>query len=133
VDYLGTREQFGRPLALFQALKHRCADLKTRTEAARALLLDSLDRLQAQGARALAGEEAGRAGRAARLLACDAYAVVAEEAVQLHGGIAMSEEHDCHLFFKRAMLNEHLGRAPASYEQGLADRYFDDHSRGGSG
>jgi len=122
VEYLGTREQFGRPLALFQALKHRCADLKAQTEAARALLLDNLDRLEAG---AEESEDAGRLGGTARLLACAAYAAVAEEAVQLHGGIAMSEEHGCHLYLKRAMLNEHLGRQAASYDLALATPFFE--------
>ena len=45
VQYLGTRNQFGRPLALFQALKHRCADLKALIAGAEALLLDSLGRI----------------------------------------------------------------------------------------
>lgn len=125
VEYLGTREQFGRPLALFQALKHRCADLKAQTEAARALLLDNLDRLESGGEEGEGAGDAGRLGRTARLLACEAYAAVAEEAVQLHGGIAMSEEHSCHLYLKRAMLNEHLGRQAASYDLALATPFFE--------
>lgn len=117
VDYLQTRQQFGRPLAMFQALKHRCADLKALTEAAEALLLDGL----ARAAEFQAGPLAESAGRAAKLLACEAYVTVAEEALQLHGGIGMTSEHACHLYLKRAMLNEQLGRHPGSYEASLAD------------
>jgi len=114
VDYLQTRRQYGRPLALFQALKHRCADLKAQTEAAEALLLDNLGRLGK-------GDD-GRLARAARLLACGAYASVAEEALQLHGGIGMTAEHVCHLFLKRAMLDEHLGAGHDSDALDLAAR-----------
>lgn len=116
VEYLQTRQQFGRPLAMFQALKHRCANLKALTEAAEALLLDGLARAGDPGS---AGE-AGLAGRAAKQLACTAYATVAEESLQLHGGIGMTSEHVCHLFLKRAMLNEQLGRPRGGYEETLA-------------
>ena len=117
VDYLKTRRQFGRPLALFQALKHRCADLKAQVAAAEALLQDALQR----AGEALDGVAAESAGREARLLACSAHARVAEEALQLHGGIGMTAEHHCHLFLKRALLDEHLGRGDNRYDLDLAD------------
>jgi alkylation response protein AidB-like acyl-CoA dehydrogenase len=121
VDYLQTRQQFGRPLALFQALKHRCADLKALTEGAAALLSDSLGKHSAQYEGDLPSRDVELAGMAAKQLACAAYAAVAEEALQLHGGIGMTSEHVCHLFLKRALLNEHLGRGPDSTERALAD------------
>jgi alkylation response protein AidB-like acyl-CoA dehydrogenase len=109
VEYLKTRRQFGRPLALFQALKHRCADLKTQVAAAEALLFDSVARIGE-----LASEpRAGVLAQAARSLACAVYARVTEEALQLHGGIGMTAEHGCHLFLKRALLNQQLGRGDA--------------------
>jgi alkylation response protein AidB-like acyl-CoA dehydrogenase len=107
VEYLLTRRQFGRPLAMFQALKHRCADLKVLTEAAEALLLDGLARLGEAGG-AVAAE---RLGQQAKSFATMAYSKVAEEALQLHGGIGMTSEHSCHLFLKRALLNVQLGRS----------------------
>jgi alkylation response protein AidB-like acyl-CoA dehydrogenase len=114
VEYLQSRRQFGRPLALFQALKHRCADLKMQTEAAHALLLDGISRAESNEA------DAERAGRMAKQLACSVYAHVGEEALQLHGGIGMTSEHSLHLFLKRALLNEHLGRHSDSYELEIA-------------
>ncbi len=120
VEYLGTRSQFGRPLALFQALKHRCADLKALTAGAQALLLDCLDRIEMHTDDAAMAATAERMGKEVKLLACAAYARVAEEALQLHGGIGMTSEHVCHLFLKRALLNEHLGREQDHYEQDLA-------------
>lgn len=106
VEYLRTRRQYGRPLALFQALKHRCADLKALIAGAEALLLDSLDRLDAADED---GAEAEIMGKGVKQLACAGYSKVAEEALQLHGGIGMTSEHACHLFLKRALLNENLG------------------------
>lgn len=121
VEYLQTRQQFGRPLALFQALKHRCADLKALTEAADALLHDSLSRLDDRFGDTQVAAEAETMGKAAKRLACSAYATVAEEALQLHGGIGMTEEHGSHLFLKRALLNENLGLGNDRYEMDLAD------------
>ena len=121
VEYLQTRQQFGRPLALFQALKHRCADLKALVEASDALLHDSLGRLADQFGAADVAAEAEIMGKAAKRLACSAYATVTEESVQLHGGIGMTEEHDCHLFLKRALLNDQLGLGNDRYETELAN------------
>jgi len=113
VDYLKTRKQFGRPLAMFQALKHRCADLKAQTSAAEALLLDGLERGDAVSA------------KMAKQLACAVYARVAEEAVQLHGGIAMTAEHVCQRYLKRALLNAHLGQRQDAYALDIAGALLD--------
>jgi alkylation response protein AidB-like acyl-CoA dehydrogenase len=99
VEYLKTRKQFDRPLAMFQALKHRCADLKTQVVAAEALLWK----------RAVDPDATVIDLGALKALASDVYRTVAEEAIQLHGGIGLTEEHNCHLFMKRAMLNLQLG------------------------
>ena len=99
VDYLKTRRQFDRPLAMFQALKHRCADLKIELGAADALFWSRA------GDNSVTTTDIG----AAKALATDVFRKVAEEAIQLHGGIGLTEEHNCHLFMKRAMLNLQLG------------------------
>lgn len=112
VEYLKTRRQFGRPLALFQALKHRVADLKVKLEAAEALLF-------------------GRARNDSTALAfgslkahCNSvFREVAEEAIQLHGGIGLTEEHPCHLFLKRAMLNCTLA-GDTMYWEGATGRHL---------
>ena len=120
VDYLKTRKQFSRPLALFQALKHRCADLKAQTVAAQALLADSLARV----GESLDDEQAQTLAQRAKYLACTVYARVAEESLQLHGGIGMTSEHNCHLFLKRALLNQQLGSGTAREEQDIAERFL---------
>lgn len=98
VEYLKTRKQFERPLAMFQALKHRCADLKTHVVAAEALMWKR------------AGDESATVVDLGmtKALANDTYRMVVEEAIQLHGGIGLTAEHNCHLFMKRAMLNAQL-------------------------
>jgi alkylation response protein AidB-like acyl-CoA dehydrogenase len=103
VDYLQTRRQFGRPLAMFQALKHRCADLKAKLAAAEALFWRLAEGRGGSGLDALT--EAG----ALKSHVGAVYGDVGEEAIQLHGGIAMTAEHPCHLFVKRALANTALG------------------------
>jgi len=120
VAYLGDRHQFGRPLAMFQALKHRCADLKAQVEAAATLLDAGLARASGDDGRFEYGPHAEAAGLAAKLLAASVYTAVTEESLQLHGGIGMTSEHECHLFLKRAMLDEHLGRGRDQYATALA-------------
>ena len=99
VDYLNTRKQFGRPLGMFQALQHRCADLKVLIGAAEALLW----------ARAAQPEASMAEIGGLKAHAAEVYRWVCEEAIQLHGGVGLTEEMYCHLFLKRANLNVQLG------------------------
>jgi alkylation response protein AidB-like acyl-CoA dehydrogenase len=107
VDYLKTRRQFDRPLAMFQALKHRVADLKTQLATAEALLW-----FRARDPDATLTNLGALKAHATRV-----YASIAEEAIQLHGGIGLTEEHHCHLFLKRAMLNAALGGDADHWEE----------------
>ena len=107
IDYLKTRRQFDRPLALFQALKHRLADMKTALSAAEALFWAR--------AEATSLSVADMGGLKAH--ATSVYRNIAEEAVQLHGGIGLTMEHHCHLFLKRAMLNCALGGDADHWEE----------------
>lgn len=107
IDYLGTRRQFDRPLAMFQALKHRCADMRVAISLADALLW------QEAASPALSQARAG----ALKAQACRVYKQVAEEAIQLHGGIGLTLEHPCHLFLKRAFLNCALGGDADHWEE----------------
>lgn len=102
VEYMKMRRQFDRPIAMFQALKHRAADMKTRIVLADALLWN-----RARDAGASATQIA-----AAKTLAAEALQFVTEEAIQLHGGIGLTEEHPIHRFMKRAMLNLQLCGSP---------------------
>lgn len=115
IEYLGTRRQFDRPLAMFQALKHRCANLRAALSLADALLWQ----------RASAGVSLVQAG-ALKAEACRVYKEVAEEAIQLHGGIGLTLEHPCHLFLKRAFLNSALGGDGDYWDERAGCAHFDE-------
>lgn len=106
IEYLQTRRQFDRPLAMFQALKHRVADLKTILNAADALFWARANEVPML-------TEIG----ALKAHACRVFADVSEEAIQLHGGIGLTSEYHCHLFLKRAVLNSALGGDADHWEE----------------
>ncbi|MFF7182867.1 acyl-CoA dehydrogenase family protein [Streptomyces sp. NPDC008121] len=100
VDHVGTREQFGRPIGSFQAVKHRLADLYVQVEAAHSLAYCAAREPDAGG---------GPGGPGLALAAAlEALRAVAGETVQLHGGIGFTWEHEAHLYFKRATADELL-------------------------
>jgi alkylation response protein AidB-like acyl-CoA dehydrogenase len=92
VQHLLVREQFGRPLGSFQALRHRIADLTVAVEAATSSAW--------YAARAI--DDLPVAAPLAKAVAADAFVYVTGESIQLHGGIGFTWEHDAHLYFKRA-------------------------------
>ncbi len=100
VAYSGVRQQFGRTIGSFQAIKHMAAEMVSEIEPARALLwyagyaADALPR------------EAPRAASMAKACLGDVYSRVVNRAVQMHGGIGFTWEHDLHFWFKRAKWNE---------------------------
>lgn len=87
VEYTKTRVQFGKPIGSFQALKHRMADMHVLVETARSASRAATDEVSAA---------------VAKVYCSEALFKVAGEMVQLHGGIAITWEHDAHLYFKRA-------------------------------
>ncbi|MBV1935261.1 acyl-CoA/acyl-ACP dehydrogenase [Streptomyces sp. BV286] len=99
VEYVRQREQFGRPIGSFQAVKHRLADLYVGVQAARSA---------AYYAAWATAEGQERVGGLALAQALEALRVTASEAVQLHGGIGFTWEHEAHLYFKRAAGDELL-------------------------
>ena len=97
-EYLRTRRQFGQPIGRFQALAHRMADLAIRHEQAQSLLLAAAMRLDAaDGARVL---------EAAQVMAHRAFRSIGQEAVQLHGGIGMTDELAVSHYVKRLLAIE---------------------------
>ena len=98
VAYLKERDQFERPIGSFQALKHRAADMLVHVETARSMSW-------AAGFAAAEGAddtELVRQAAMAKSWCGEAFEAVAAEMIQLHGGIAITWEHDAHLYFKRA-------------------------------
>ncbi len=114
VDYAKVREQFGRSIGSFQALKHRMADMLVLVESARSA---SWGACHAAAAYLMDPTESNRAdlirlAAVAQSYCSDAFDKVAGETIQLHGGIAITWEHDAHLVFKRAhALSQLFGRA----------------------
>lgn len=96
VEYTATRKQFGRPIAGFQAVKHRCAEMMVRIESLRSAVYGAASALHAGLPEAL------MECAAARALAADTAFWCAQEAIQLHGGVGFTWEYDPQLYFKRA-------------------------------
>ena len=118
LEYLQIRQQFNRPIASFQAIKHRCADLCTALGAAEALVTAACD---AFSTRAGDWHTAAVCGR---LYASAVYRRVTEDAIQLHGGIGFTWEHRCHRYLKRARLNDALGGTPEQRKDAVAPALF---------
>ena len=115
VAYMKQRIQFGRPIATFQALKHRSADLATELAAARALLARACAAYDADS------PAATQLAAMARLAAGTTYLTVSEEAIQMHGGIGFTWEHVCHHYLKRARSAETIGGTRAERIDRVAD------------
>jgi alkylation response protein AidB-like acyl-CoA dehydrogenase len=116
--YAKVRHQFGRPIATFQAVKHHCADMLVATELATAAVWD------AARAASTGGAELSYAAAVAAALAGPAANQCANLAIQVHGGIGFTWEHDAHLFLRRAtVLNALLEpeRAAADLTQLVRD------------
>jgi alkylation response protein AidB-like acyl-CoA dehydrogenase len=101
-SYAKTREQFGRPIGQFQAVKHLCADMLVRVEQARALVWD------AAGAVGEAPDVRGLTAALAAGTALDAAWSCAKDCIQILGGIGFTWEHDAHLRLRRALVARQL-------------------------
>ncbi|OBK39459.1 acyl-CoA dehydrogenase [Mycobacterium sp. 1245111.1] len=112
VDYTKERQQFGRAIGSFQALKHRMADLYVAVQAARAVVNDAAD------------APSPTAAALARVAASEAFSRVAAEGIQLHGGIAITWEHDMQLYFKRAHGSSQLLGSPREHLRRLESEVF---------
>ena len=119
LQYIQTRQQFNRPIASFQAIKHRCADLATSLAGARALV--------GSAGRQFSNQEGDwrSAAAACRLYASAAYRDVSEEAIQLHGGMGFTWQHDCHRYLKRGRCNDVLRGSPDLRKDELAPALFE--------
>jgi len=115
VAYLKERDQFERPLGSFQALKHRAADMLVQVETARSM---SWTAGFASG-EAVDTDELVRQAALAKSWCSEAFEAVAGEMIQLHGGIAITWEHDAHLYFKRAHALGELFGSPREHRAAL--------------
>ena len=97
LEYLGTRVQFGQPIGKFQALRHGSVDNYVQKETVRALVFEAARCGDMNGA------QAGQLAIAARVLAGEASLALTKSAIQMHGAIGFTDEHNIGLFLKRAM------------------------------
>jgi alkylation response protein AidB-like acyl-CoA dehydrogenase len=96
IDYLGTREQFGVKIGSFQALQHRAVDMYAETELLRSISMASMVRADEDDISTRRGDVS-----AAKVQLATSGIWVAQQSLQLHGGIGVTDEHDIGLYFKR--------------------------------
>ncbi|WP_446221271.1 acyl-CoA dehydrogenase [Nocardia sp. IBHARD005] len=96
-EYAKTRVQFGRPIGQFQGVKHKCAQMGIALEKARAVLWDAASALDK------GDDTADYAADIAAVIVPDAAVTVAQDCIQVHGGIGFTWEHDAHLYYRRAL------------------------------
>ena len=117
VSYARIREQFGRPIGSFQAVKHACADMLVTVTVGRRLIADAVEAVTG------GAPEATTAVLMAKAHACGSAVDVTGKALQLHGGIGYTWESGIHVYLKRAALNRSLFGSPAAHRKQLAQRY----------
>ncbi len=115
VEYAKTRQQFGQPIAQFQAVKHQLADMATSLEPARGLFW------YAAHAQGHLPQEAPRAAAIAKHHLTDRATDVARQAVELHGGLGFTWECDVQIWLKRAMFDRAFLGTPEQHRARSAD------------
>jgi alkylation response protein AidB-like acyl-CoA dehydrogenase len=115
VQWSFDRYSFGRPLASYQELKHRFADMRTWLEACHAATQAAAAAVQADA------PEAAALVSAAKVFIGERSLVILQDCVQIHGGIGVTWEHDLHLYLRRAVLDQSLYGTPEDHRLRLAD------------
>jgi len=100
VAYAKERVQFGKPIGVNQAIKHKCADMLFEVESAKSITYYAAWAAQEDN------DEAPLTAAMAKAYVSDAYRHIAGENIQIHGGVGFTWEYDCHLYFKRAKSDE---------------------------
>jgi alkylation response protein AidB-like acyl-CoA dehydrogenase len=100
VEYAKTRKQFGRPIGMFQAVQHQCADMYLETESSRSAVYYAGWALQENS------PDAATAVSIAKMYASDAGRTVGNRGIQIHGGMGFTWENDLHLYYRRAKASE---------------------------
>jgi alkylation response protein AidB-like acyl-CoA dehydrogenase len=115
VGYAKVREQFGRPIGSFQAIKHKCANLLLEVECGRSAVYHANEAVAA-------GEQGAPLAAVLAYAYCSkAFTHAAKECIQIHGGIGYTWEHDAHLYLRRAKSSELLFGPPARQRTRLAE------------
>lgn len=115
IEHVKQRSQFGRLIGSFQAVKHRLADMHVELRGAQVATLDAADAVQ------LGRSDADFAVHTAKSWTARAASMITSEAIQLHGGIGFTWEHDLHLLQRRAKANELLHGSPSWHDERLVE------------
>jgi len=100
VEYAKTRKQFGKPIGMFQAVQHQCADMYLETESSRSAVYYAGWALEENA------PDATTAVSIAKMYASDAARTVGNRGIQIHGGMGFTWENDLHLYYRRAKSSE---------------------------
>ena len=100
VEYAKTRKQFGKPIGMFQAVQHQCADMYLETESSRSAVYYAGWALEENS------PDAATAVSIAKMYASDAARTVGNHGIQIHGGMGFTWENDLHLYYRRAKASE---------------------------
>jgi alkylation response protein AidB-like acyl-CoA dehydrogenase len=111
VEYAKIREQFGRPIGSFQAIKHKCADMLLEVESATSAAQAACTAI------AESSTEASLLASVAKSYCSEVYTRAAAENIQVHGGIGFTWEHAAHLYFRRAKSSEMLLGTPTYHRE----------------
>jgi alkylation response protein AidB-like acyl-CoA dehydrogenase len=122
IEYLGDRSSFGRPLASYQAIKHRIADMKMWIEGCHGVTELAVRAVQDDD------PEAVEIVSAAASYLGDHASEILQECTQLHGGIGVTWEHDLHLYLRRITLDQNLFGTPAQHRERIADAIITKHA-----
>ena len=117
VGYAKVREQFGRPIGSFQAIKHKCALMLTEVESMKSAAYYGLWCVSS------GSPELPAVASAAKVFCSEAYVHLTGENIQIHGGIGFTWEHPAHLYFKRAQSSRVFLGSPDYHRQALAGLY----------
>jgi len=126
VDYVKERKQFGRPVGGFQAMKHKAADMMLKAEAARSAVYYAACVADESLSGRATSETLAEAASIAKAYCSDAYFYNAGCALQMHGGIGFTWEHDVHLYFKRAKSTQQFLGDAAFHRERLSRQILGD-------
>jgi alkylation response protein AidB-like acyl-CoA dehydrogenase len=117
-EYAKTRQQFGKPIGIYQAVSHKLADMLVLSESSRSATYYAAWAVEADA------PDRSMAASMAKAYVSDAYRKIAGDGIQVHGGIGFTWEHDMHLYFKRAKSSE-VTLGDATYHRELVAQALD--------
>jgi alkylation response protein AidB-like acyl-CoA dehydrogenase len=126
VAYAKTRKQFGKPIGIFQAVQHMCADMYLETESARSAAYYAAWALEENA------PEAATSVSIAKMYASDAARTVGNRGIQVHGGMGFTWENDVHLYYRRAKASETMLGDAIFHRERIAKVVIDGKAEAGS-